>query len=190
MSRMKVGLSGLCFAEQTKDDPTGSTYGPVTQIPGVATLGTKVAASADTFYADNGAYDVSTALGEITLDVEVADPTNEIVAKLLGHKIVKGVVIDGGSDTPIPVAVGFIGLRSDGKKRYVWLLKGVFQEPDDDYKTKGAKSDPQAVKLTAKFMVRVSDGNWRMRVDEDASGIEPTTIANWFKPETIAVVKA
>lgn len=184
---MKVGVSGVVFAKVLTDELTGTTYGPIKPIPGAVSIENKTASSTDTFYADNGPYEITSALGEITLDMEMADPSPEIIAELLGHKITAGVVVHGGNDMPIDIAIGFVGLKANSKKRLVWLLKGKFQEPDDIYKTKGSKSEPQSQKLTGKFALLKSNGNWKKTVDEDTEGVLPATITDWFKLPTIDV---
>lgn len=186
---MKNGVSKFGYAKILKDDVTGTTYGPITFVPGLVSVENKTASSTDTFYADNGPYDVSTALGEISIDAELADPSLAVIADLLGHKITAGVMEFAGTDTPAQVAICFMGARTNGKSRLVWLFKGSFQEPDDTYKTKGAKSDPQSQKLSGKFMNRVSDGKWKKVADEDGVGVAPTIMDTWFTLPTIVVTK-
>ena len=184
---MKTGVSGFVYAKVLTDTVTATTYGPIVPVPGLVSVDNKTASSTNTFYADNGPYEVSAALGEITDDVEMADPSNIVIADLLGHTIVAGVMAYKGDDTPAVVAIGFIGLKANGKKRLVWLTKGSFQEPDDSYKTKADKTDPQSQKLSGKFVLRTSDKQWKKVCDEDDPGTLPATIASWFTLPTIVV---
>ena len=184
---MKTGVSGFVYAKVLTDTVTATTYGPIVPVPGLVSVDNKTASSTNTFYADNGPYEVSSALGEITVDVEMADPTNIVIADLLGHTITAGVMDFKGSDTPAVVAIGFAGLKENGKRKLVWLTKGSFQEPDDSYKTKADKSDPQSIKLSGKFVLRTSDGKWKKVCDEDDPGTLPATIISWFTLPTIVV---
>lgn len=184
---MKVGVSGVVYAKVLSDDATGTKYGPIKPIPGAVSIDNKTASSIDTFYADNGPYEVAGSLGEITLDMEMADPTPETIADLLGHTVTAGVVDFSGDDIAPDVAIGFVGLKGNGKKRLVWLRKGQFQEPDDNYKTKGSKSDPQSQKLTGKFVLLKSNRKWKKTVDEDAVGVLPATLTSWFTVDAINV---
>jgi len=184
---VKIGVSGFVYAKLLTDTTTATTYGPIVPVPGLVSVDNKTASTTNTFYADNGPYAVSTALGEITVEVEMADPTNTVIADLLGHKITAGIMDFGGNDTPAVVAIGFAGLLQSGKRKLIWLTKGSFQEPDDNYKTKADKTDPQGIKLIGKFMLRTSDGKWKRVCDEEDPATLPATIENWFKSSTIAV---
>ena len=91
------------------------------------------------------------------------------------------------SDLAPEIALGFESFRSNGKKRFVWLYKGSFSEPDDSYKTKEDKIDFQTQKISGKFVIRKYDGKWKKVADEDANGYVATTGTDWYKKETISV---
>jgi len=184
---MKVGVSGLVYAKVLTDTEEGTTYGAIKAIPGTVSIENKTGSSIDNFFADNGAYENTTSLGEITVDLEIADPSPEVIADILGHKIVAGVMDFNVNDVPADVAIGFVGLKANGANRLVWLRKGKFKESDDTYKTKGSKSEPQSQKLSGSFVALKSNGSWKKTADSDAVGVLPATIANWFKVETLDV---
>ena len=181
----KIGVSGFHYAKNTKDDAAGVTYAAPVAVKKLKEIIIKTASDTVTDYADNGPSEVASSLGEITVEISLSDLTLEDQAALLGHTIAEGVMTYNADDTAPDVAIGFVGLKSNGKKRYVWLLKGKFQEPDDTYKTKGDKIEFQPQALTGKFVIRDFDGDWKKLADEDATGFLPETATNWFTTETI-----
>lgn len=184
---MKIGVSDLCYTKLLTDDVTGVTYGTIAKIKGTNTIDVKPGADTGTFYADNGPFEAGTTLGEIGVDLEVASLSPEVEADLLGHTCAAGIITYNASDTPPYVAIGFVSLKSNGKKRYVWLLKGRFQEMDDSNKTKADKVDLQSTKISGKFVIRQNDGAWKKVADEEGTGFIATTATNWFTLDTIKV---
>ena len=181
----KIGVSQFHYAKNTKDDTTGVTYDVLVAVKKLKEISIKTASDTATDYADNGPSDVASSLGEITVEISLSDLSLEDQAALLGHTITAGVMTYNADDTAPYVAIGFVGLKSNGKKRYVWLLKGQFQEPDDTYKTKGDKIEFQPQSITGKFVIRDFDGDWKKMADEDATGYLPATGTGWFETATI-----
>jgi phi13 family phage major tail protein len=62
------------------------------------------------------------------------------------------------------------------------LLKGKFQIPDDESKTKEDKANFQTAKITGTFVARIFDGKWKLVGDEDESGFVAT---DWFSETKI-----
>lgn len=176
----KIGLANLYYAKVTKDDNTGVTYEVPAKIAGVITVDIKTGSDTATLFADNGPAETATALGEIGVDIEVKDLPLDVQAALLGHTIAAGIMVSNADDVAPDVAIMFEALKSNGKKRFVKLLKGKFAEPDDVNKTKGDKIDFQTQKISAKFVIREYDGNWKKTADEDAEGYLPATGAAWY----------
>lgn len=181
----KVGVSDFHYAKLIKDDTTGVTYDVIKAVPGLTEVSIKAASDTATLFADNGPFESSTALGEITVDISLADIPLDVAADLLGHTINAGVMTCAANDTAPNVAIGFVGLKSNGKKRYAWMLKGTFGIPDDNYQTKADKINFQAQTISGKFVIRAYDKKWKLVADEDATDYLPTTGTNWFTPATI-----
>lgn len=166
----KVGVNGFRYALQTADTSSTLTYGTPVLVPGVASIDIKTGKDTATLFADDGPYESSSALGEITVDIDLADLSVEVYAALLGHTVTAGVMKSVSTDSAPYVAIGFIGNKSNGKKRWVWLLKGQFSEPDDTYKSKTDKVEFQTQKLSGKFVITAKNGQWKQMTDEDATG--------------------
>ena len=181
----KVGLSDFYYATVTSDTVSGTAYGTPVKVPGVVSADIKVASDIATLFADDGPYEVANALGEITVELELADLGLDVAAALLGHSVTAGVMTSEAGDTSPYVAIGFLGKGSNSQILPVWLLKGQFSEPDDIYKTKEDKVSFQTSKITGKFVARVYDNKYKMKADTKASGFVETTLTHWFEAATI-----
>jgi len=175
-----VGVSNFHYAKQLTDTLTGTTYDAVKKISGVVNLDVKPGSSSATLYADNGPADTATTLGEIAVSIELKELPLEDQAALLGHTLAAGVMTSKTSDVAPYVAIAFEGLKSNGKKRYVKLLKGMFQEPDDSYKTKDDKVNFQTGKIEGKFIMRTYDEQWKRTADEESADYLPATGTAWY----------
>lgn len=177
MAGLKIGMRDLYYAKLTKDDATGVTYETPTLIAGA--ISAKVSAKTDsvTLYADDGAFETASSLGEITVELELADLPLSVQADLLGHTLTNGVLEAKATDEAPYVAIGFRALKSNGKYRYYWLLKGRFEIPDDESQTKEDKVKFQTAKIKGTFVSRVYDGKWKLVGDEDETGF---TATDWF----------
>jgi phi13 family phage major tail protein len=173
-----VGLKDLHYALLITDAGS-TTYGAVKPIAGAISASIDPAVNTSTLYADDGPDEVASALGEITVELQIKDLPLDIQSALLGHETPSGgVVIKKASDAAPYVAIGFKSLKSTGKYRYVWLYKGKFQLPEENYKTKEENVEFQTPTITGKFVKRISDGNWMSMGDEDDTGF--TSGATWF----------
>ncbi|WP_251032860.1 major tail protein [Bacillus sp. ISL-7] len=194
-----VGLKDLYYAIQTKDDSTGVAYSAPIKIAGL--INAKITPSSEslTVYADDGPSEQINQLGTIGLELETKDLPLDVQAALLGHSIVGGVLIKKDTDIPPYVAIGYRSSKSNGKYRYMWLLKGKFDLPGQEDKTKEDKPSVQTPKIAGTFMKRDYDGQWQRVTDEDLSSYVPATGANWFTsveqildttPPTVTIVPA
>ncbi len=166
----KIGVSGFRYALQTADTPSTLTYGAPVLVPGVIAINIKSGKSITTLSADNGPYETASALGDIEIEIDLADLKIEDKAALAGHTITNGVLKAHANDVAPYVAVGFESLKANGKKQWVWLLKGTFAEPDNNNKSKGETVEFQTQKLAGKFVITAKNGQWHQMTDEDAIG--------------------
>ena len=177
----KVGLSDLHYALLTADTGTAATYSASVAVAGLIDANIQVASEITTLFADNGPYATSSSLGEITIDINLADLDVATQAALLGHTVTAGGIMQCTADDTAPeVAIGFTGLKSNGKKRFIWLTKGTFSVPDDSYKTKGDTVEFQQQTITGKFVARVKDSVYKLVGDEDATGWTTQAATDWF----------
>lgn len=175
-----VGLQDIYYAKLTKDDPTGVEYDtPKMLLPAITANVTPTVNSA-TLYGNDGPIVTANALGEITVEIGVADIPLETQADLLGSSInADGLLVDNADDQAPEVALGYRRSMSDGSFRYTWLLKGKFQLPAEEAQTKQGEPTFQTPTITGIFLKRLFDGNWRFRADSN-NAASAALIAAWF----------
>lgn len=186
-----IGLKNLVFAELITDDAVTktATYGTPELIAGAISANINPNSSNETLFADDGPFDTASTIGQISLDMNVADLPLEIQAKLFGHTLTSnGILVRKGGDTPPWVAVGFKSLKSNGKYRYTWLTKGKFSLPEQANETKGDSVNFQTPTASGSFVKRESDDIWEFHTDEDATGFTPALATSWFTSPDIDLV--
>lgn len=176
-----IGLSDLHYSLLTSDaiDST-PVYALPVEISGVISAKVNPNTDVGTLFADNGPFEVATALGNIDLELNVADLPLPIQAALLGHTYVGGILKRKGGDTPPWVAIGFKSLKSNGSYRYTWLAKGKFAPSEQANDTKNDKVNFQTPTFKGSFAKRTSDDEWECHIDEDDTAFEIADATAWF----------
>ena len=176
-----IGLRDIYYA-LLKTDPVGgtATYEAPVRIAGAISAHINPYASSATLFADDGPSDIASTLGEISLELNVADLDLATQAVLLGHTLDGGILKKKGSDVPPWVAIGFRTLKSNGSYRYYWLNKGKFSVPEEDLQTKGDSVEFKTPTISGSFVKRDSDDEWQRQADADETE-SATAISNWFK---------
>lgn len=182
----RIGVENLCYAIMTSE---GVYSAPVTIAPAIK-IGLKTKTNTATLYGDNTAQETSSMIGETTVDIELSSLTLAVQAALLGHAFdsVNGVITHSANDVIPYVAIGFKARKSNGVYRYVWLLKGRFEEMSEDYETLEDKVKFQTPKLTATFITRV-DGKFKYTADSDEGAVTSTFLSAVYSP-TVDLVAA
>ncbi len=176
-----IGVRNLHYAVLKTDDTAGVTYETPVNIAGVRTIDVKPSSGIDTLYGDDAPFDVADYLGDISVTVDIAQIPLTDLAAMLGHTVENGVMEYKSTDTPPYVALLFESVKSNGKKRFVKLLKGKFAEPEDNFQGKDTSTHWNTVNLTGHFVVREYDHSWKRVADEDGTDYESTTGENWYK---------
>lgn len=174
----QVGLNDLHFAILTADTKEELTYESTEALVGAINATINPAVNTQELYADDQLWESVSALGKVDVEVETADLPLSIRAKILGNELKDGVLIEKATDVPPHLALGFKSLKSNGKYRYVWLLKGVAQPMAEDFSTKKDNVEHKTPKVKFTFMARVYDGEWKHTADEDSETF--TGAATWF----------
>jgi phi13 family phage major tail protein len=84
------------------------------------------------------------------------------------------------TDTAPYIALMFKSKKSNGKYKYVKLLKGRFETPSFEGKTMEDKPTFVTPKLKIVFIAREFDKEYLRQADDDATGFEASTATNWF----------
>ena len=177
-----IGLRDVYYALLLTDPEGGGkpTYDTPVRIVGAISANINPNPSSSTLFGDDGPMETASTLGEISLELNVADIPLETQAALLGHTYDKGMLKAKSTDVAPYVAVAFRTLKSNGKYRYYWLNKGKFSVPEEDYQTKGDSVEFQTPTITGAFAKRVSDDEWKRVIDEDDATADQDVITNWF----------
>lgn len=177
---IQIGLDKLYYAILNSDVATGVSYQAPVAIPGIKTAKITPNAGTSVLYADDGPAESASYVGEITVEINVKDLSIRQRAALLGHSIVGGVLQEKTSDTPPEIALGFRTKKTNGKYRYMWLLKGRASVPEDDLKTKADNIEFQTPTLKLSFLRRDYDQMYKKTIDEDDVDFVQSLADNWF----------
>lgn len=177
---VQIGLKDLYYALLTSPDTDDSLYSAPVKIADAINAKISPKINVENIWADDGISETLTEFEIVDVELETKDISMATHAVLLGHSIIGGIEIDNKDDAPPYVAIGFRSKKSNKKYRYIWLLKGKFSEPDQDYNTQEGKPKPQTAKIKGTFVARDSDGNWRRRTDEDHPDYVASIGTNWF----------
>lgn len=175
-----IGLRNLVYAKMLDDTATGATYEAPKAIAGAIAANFNPNASNATLFADDGPYDTASTVGDMALELNVADLPLEVQADLFGHTISGGKLSRKAGDVPPWVAVGYKTLKSNGKYRYTWLNKGKFSPPEQNNETKGDSVSFQTPTTTGNFVKREWDDEWQNQIDEDHIDFVQSQADNWF----------
>lgn len=191
MASMRIGCDNLVFAPLVKDNGTELTYGTAVPLPGLMKIGITPNSSNATAFYDNGPAESAATMGAIEVSIDKSALSTAEEALLLGHTVdaTTGVIVSAADDVAPEGAIGFRTLKSNGKYKYVWLLKGSFAEPEEETETKGESVNFQNNTLVGNFVkttTPVTIGGkkkqaWKVAVDEEDDKADAATIiANWF----------
>ncbi|MGG0889944.1 major tail protein [Cytobacillus horneckiae] len=158
-----VGLRDLHFAKFTQEGGSG-LYLPPKKLSEALTASITPNYSVTTLYADDRAVAVESALGDIDIQLTIADLSDSDYEMLMGAaKNSDGVIEDSVDDVAPYGALGFRIPLSGGGFRFYWYYKGRFQPPAQNHNTKGSGVEFQNPAISGKFMAR-EDGKWRARL--------------------------
>ncbi|MED1642266.1 phage tail protein [Brevibacillus agri] len=176
---IRIGMDKIHYAIMTDEEQ--ETYGTPKPIPGAITGTVSPTTNTETLYADDQTWETASSLGEIEIELNVADLTQEVLADLLGATVdANGVMVQAATDVAPYVALGFRSQKSNGKYRYYWFYKGKFQPNEEEFQTKEDSPSFQTPTITGTFISRQTDKMWRARVDEDGETVPAQVISNWF----------
>ena len=133
-----IGLDKLYYAKITEDVNGNETYAAPSQLAKAISADLSVELNEATLYADDGQAEIVREFKSGTISLSVDDIGHDIVADLVGAVVdSNGVLISGESDIANPVAIGFRAKKSNGKYKYFWLYRVLFNIPATNLATKG-----------------------------------------------------
>ena len=183
---VRIGLKDVYYALLDSDEvDVGAEYLTPVRLVGAITANINPNSSMETLFADDGPMEVATALGDIELELTLADLPLPAQAVLLGHTYAGGHLVKKSDDIAPWVALGFRALKSNGNYRYVWLLKGRFMIPEESHETKADSIDFQTPTINGSFTLREYDGQYMISGDEDETDFFPIMAEEWFEEDTL-----
>ena len=170
-----IGLNNAHYAELTKDNDTGVTYGTPKRLRGVVSINENAESQTAKIYADNQLWATAQVFSEGDVELVMADLPLEDYAALCGHTVENGKLIENANDVAPYVCIMGEGLKQDGKtKRYFKLLKGQCAKIGLEMSTKSDSPEFTMHTLSITFMPRQHDGNYKYVQDSEE------TLSNWY----------
>lgn len=176
-----IGVENLVYALLTEESIP--TYGTVKSMAPLINVKVSPKVNSESLYADNRKVEIVSSLGDIDVEIEQQDLPLEVQADILGHDLdeTNGVLTYHSDDIAPYLAIGFKIKKANGKYRYVWLLKGKFEEYEEEANTTEDKAKFTTPKLKGAFMPR-TDGNWKFTADEDSGTVPAAFLSAVYSP--------
>lgn len=178
--KRQIGLRDFHVAPLTSDTTSGTEYGDIVKIPGIISANISIERGTETYSSDDTTEEIISSLSSITVEVEVSNLSASERKLLLGQKVNKGVIAANVDDNAGEVAIMFRSQKTNGHYRYICLPKGKFSEPAESYATKTDSTTAQTLTMTFTGMHLVSNGNYKISVDSDESGVDSSFISSFF----------
>ena len=175
----RQSLRNIHYALLTSDTATGVEYAVPKPLVGAVNAKISPTSSQEKLWADDGVFDIANNLGDISVELELAELPLQAQATLLGHTYLDGVMTMKATDEPPYLAIGFMSRVSQSRFRFVWLYKGKFGLVQDEYATATDAAAWRNAKLTGTFVRRDYDGEWQVIADSGDAGF--TGADFWFQ---------
>ena len=176
-----VGCRGFKYALLSQDDTKGVAYGEFVAVPGLNKIDIKPNSQSATNYGDNAPMESATALGDISVTIDLVNLPAKDQAALLGHTLAAdGTMTYASTDVAPYVCVMFSGTKASGKERHAKILKIRFQEADDAYETQEQSPKFKNPQIAGKAVVRTFDHVWKRTIDEDETGATADVVSKFL----------
>lgn len=178
----QIGLQDISIAILKSDTTNGATYDAVEKLERSVSAKITPKSNSENLYSDDSIEDVAVNFSEVSVEIELNQLSMASRAKLLGSKIVNGILVENKDDvTTSPyTALIFKSKKLNGKYRYVCLYKGKWELVEDDYNSQEDKIKTSTAKIKGTFMARTYDGNYRLMADSDDTGVVVADLEAWF----------
>jgi phi13 family phage major tail protein len=190
MANSRIGAENLTLFKILTDVATGATtYDvPFAITKKLMKIGIKNSGSMDILYADDQTVDVITEDGDIGIDIDITDLTEDEKAYIFGQTMVAGVRSPNMyTDVRPYFCVSWKSKKRNLAYKYYKILKVIFKEPDEDFETKKEKAAAQTDKISGTGIQRLSDGLRKRVADADSVTWLPTTGTGWFTGADVVV---
>lgn len=149
----RIGVDSLFAFPITKDDRTGTTYGPAFKIAKTISINVNPQSNEASLYADDVLVEFYSAVTAYDISINIDDLTAEVKGKLLGYEPDENGMITETNEINAPfLGIAFRSKRSDGSYEYRVLYKVRFNPTEDRYETQGQNVTFQTPTITGKAM--------------------------------------
>jgi phi13 family phage major tail protein len=182
MANSRIGAETLTLAKLLTDVAGGATTydTPFGISKKLISIGVKHSGSMDPQHADDQTADVYVEDGDVTIDINVTDLTEDEKAIIFGQTMAAGVRAPAPADVRPYFAVSWKSKKRNASYKYYKILKVIFREPDEDFATKAEKAVPQTDTISGTGIQRMSDGLRKRVADADAASWVVGTGTGWF----------
>lgn len=174
-----IGLRDLYMATVTEGADGSETFGSPKKLAKAISAKLDVSLADGTLYGDDGVAEQVSEFASAKLTLNVVDLAPADVSALLGaaYDETTKVTISGKDDAPPYVAIGFRAKKTNGTFRYVWLYKGKFSQPSEEFQTKADKIEFKSPTIEGVFQALNKNGAWKA----DIVALPTDTVAAaWF----------
>lgn len=173
-----IGLKNLHVAVLT--DEEALTYAAPVKLSPAIEANIEIGTESATLYGDDRAIEAADSLGDIEIELNVADLSPDHYALLLGKtKNADGVIIDKSSDVAPYVALLFEMPKADGKKKMWCYYKVKFQVPGTEAATKGDSVEFQTQTINGKAFP-LDNEEYRAQIDTSDPDTDAAVAAAWY----------
>lgn len=173
-----IGLKNLYFAPLT--DEATLTYGTPVKLAAAIEANVDIGTESATLYGDDRAIEAADSLGDIDIELNVADLSPDHYALLLGKsKNADGVIIDKSSDVAPYGALMFEMPKADGNKKMWCYYKTKFQTPGTEATTKGDSVEFQTQTINGKSFP-LENEQYRAQLDTSDPDTDAAVAAAWY----------
>jgi len=182
MANSRIGAENFTLAKILTDVAGGSTTydTPFAISKKLIKVGVKNATSMEPQHADDQTVDIYTEDGDITIDINFTDLTEDEKALIMGQTMVAGVRSPSPTDVKPYFCAMWKSKKRNGHYKYYKILKVMFKEPDEDFETKADKTTPQTDNISGTGIQRLSDGLRKRIADADSTSYVAGTGSGWF----------
>ncbi|UEL48307.1 major tail protein [Terrisporobacter hibernicus] len=172
----QIGLSELRLAKRAGDGTVVSDS--TMKVDGLVTAEVEIDMYSESFFCDDVVADVFTGFSSGTVTVELLGLSLEEYALVSGQEVVRGVVVDNVNTIAPILTMSFKSLKSNGKYRLVSIpqVKGTVKGESFQTKEDGVEVANVEIEFA---IIPLENGVWRVRCDEDATGVD-ASFANSF----------
>lgn len=186
----KIGLKNFLFGILTEDSDGSASYGAAQKPAKAISCSVDISNNDVKLYADDvvAESDTSFQSGSVTLGID--DEDDAMLATLLGHEIVGGVMTRNSSDIAPYVGLGRIVTKMVGgayKYKVEFLCKVKFSEPSQENNTKGESLEFGTSELSGQVST-LANGDWSKTETFNTYDEAKTYLESLFGSATAATV--